>query len=523
MSISGNRKEMMQIVTKSDINVSVVQQCGGDHMIVAAAKVCTSGAESCQLATAECSEANSGLINYLVKHRHGSPFEHGSITFYVHAPLFVWREWHRHRIGFCLAGDTEIWTESVRPGGERTLRKRPIKELYQNWHIGVVDKAHSRKAGVAGYSVVVEERTRLLPSCRNFKCRVLNESTQLFETGKPCDIIESGIKELLLVQTEAGHSLKCSKDHRILTDAGWMAAGDLRKGDRIAVNGKRSKFAERQVPPSLRRGIGVWTSMQRNRLIAEEDKCYLCGDTHLRSNLSLDHVIPVVTDLGKALDINNLKPICPTCHGIKSGAEQKLAQRCNVAGSKYVKLLATPTSCGEEMTYDVSMEGPHHNFVANGIVVHNSYNEESARYKQLEPVFYIPDRDRPMMKVDGWKPGRPKFTVCETDEVYELLCNNLKKQYQSAYEAYESNLALGVDPGLARDCLPVGIYSGCWVTCNPRSLMAFLSLRTHEPTADKVSYPLWEIEIAARKCEEALKQYWPLTYAAFVANGRAAP
>jgi thymidylate synthase (FAD) len=152
-----------------------------------------------------------------------------------------------------------------------------------------------------------------------------------------------------------------------------------------------------------------------------------------------------------------------------------------------------------------------------------SYNEESARYKTLDPVFYLPDRDRPMMKVDGWKPGRPKFTRCEDDLAFGRLEGNLRAVYTTAYLNYLDNLDLGIDPGLARDCLPVGIYSSCWVTCNPRSLMAFLSLRTHEPTAAAVSYPLWEIELAARQCETAFADLFPLTHAAFVANGRVAP
>lgn len=152
-----------------------------------------------------------------------------------------------------------------------------------------------------------------------------------------------------------------------------------------------------------------------------------------------------------------------------------------------------------------------------------SYNEESARYKQLEPVFYLPPRDRPMMKVGGWKPGRPKFTVCEDDGVYQKLCDNLSEQYEDSYNVYEMNLALGVDPGLARDCLNVGIFSGCWVTCNPRSLMAFLSLRVHDPEAKFVSYPLYEIDQAARKCEELFASLYPITHKAFVDNGRVAP
>jgi thymidylate synthase (FAD) len=107
--------------------------------------------------------------------------------------------------------------------------------------------------------------------------------------------------------------------------------------------------------------------------------------------------------------------------------------------------------------------------------------------------------------------------------VYEQLCNNLRQSYIHAYTAYEQNLAFGIDPGLARDCLPVGIYSSCWVTVNPRSLMAFLSLRTHEPTAVHPSYPLWEIELAARSVEKIFAEGWPITYECFCKNGRVAP
>lgn len=151
-----------------------------------------------------------------------------------------------------------------------------------------------------------------------------------------------------------------------------------------------------------------------------------------------------------------------------------------------------------------------------------SYNEESARYKQLDPVFYVADgRERPVEKVDGWKPGRPKFLM--NPAIANRVNRRNTEVYKAAYAAYVANLADNADPGFARDCLPVGIYSSCWVTANPRSLMSFLSLRTHEPEAKHVSWPLYEIELAARKVESWLKKYWPITYTAYVANGRIAP
>ncbi len=50
-------------------------------------------------ASQEITERDEGLIRYLMRDRHGSPFEHGYFRFIVKAPLFVVREHHRHRAG----------------------------------------------------------------------------------------------------------------------------------------------------------------------------------------------------------------------------------------------------------------------------------------------------------------------------------------------------------------------------------------------------------------------------------------
>src|SRR5919106_3649159 len=47
----------------------------------------------------EMTERDAGLIRFLIRERHGSPFEHGYFRFVVKAPLFVVREHHRHRAG----------------------------------------------------------------------------------------------------------------------------------------------------------------------------------------------------------------------------------------------------------------------------------------------------------------------------------------------------------------------------------------------------------------------------------------
>ena len=242
---------MLEIKLISDITVKPVQSMGGDHMVVAAAKVSTSGEDAEKFALAENAESSAGLIGYLMRHRHGTPFEHAAMTFFVHAPTFVWWEWVRHRIGF-------------------------------------------------------------------------------------------------------------------------------------------------------------------------------------------------------------------------------------------------------------------------------SYNLESGRYKVLEPVFWVPRPDRKMVPAPDHKSARPKFVEADS---YAFLdaCEDLESAYRHCYESYKRLVDRGIASEVARAALPFAVYYSGWVTCNPRSLMSFLSLRTHEPTATFPSYPQAEIEEAARAAEDVLRQGWPLTHAAFVAHGRVAP
>jgi thymidylate synthase (FAD) len=47
----------------------------------------------------EMDASDEGLIRFLMRDRHGSPFEHNAFRFHVRCPIFVAREWFRHRIG----------------------------------------------------------------------------------------------------------------------------------------------------------------------------------------------------------------------------------------------------------------------------------------------------------------------------------------------------------------------------------------------------------------------------------------
>jgi thymidylate synthase (FAD) len=47
----------------------------------------------------ELDESDQGLIRFLMRERHGTPFEHNAFRFHVRCPIFVAREWFRHRVG----------------------------------------------------------------------------------------------------------------------------------------------------------------------------------------------------------------------------------------------------------------------------------------------------------------------------------------------------------------------------------------------------------------------------------------
>lgn len=81
---------MTDIQLRSDIKVEAIQWMGDDEIIAKAARVSTGKDQ-------EDNDKITGLINYLARERHTSPFEHTALTVRIEAPIFVAREAMRHR------------------------------------------------------------------------------------------------------------------------------------------------------------------------------------------------------------------------------------------------------------------------------------------------------------------------------------------------------------------------------------------------------------------------------------------
>jgi thymidylate synthase (FAD) len=299
---------------------------------------------------------------------------------------------------------------------------------------------------------------------------------------------------------------------------------------RRARSGERSNFW-RGGRSSDRESIGAWTTLQASHVHRLYD--YTCQRCRSRGGrLHAHHIVPVWLDPGRARKIGNLVSLCDSCHrevhrtreselgfaqdfadligfatdgpGVRTGGWRLTAHSVAVVEIRYI---------GLRQTYDLSVEGEWHNFVANGVVVHNSFNEFSMRYAKATDEFYVPEPEDVRMQIG--KPGAYSFEPVD-EELAERTRGELREIYEQAYETYERLVEAGVARELARAVMPVGAYTEFFWTVNARALMNFVSLRAAEAAQREI-----------RRYAEAVEQFFaaemPVTHAAFVAAGRIAP
>jgi thymidylate synthase (FAD) len=572
----------------------------------------------------ELDEADEGLIRFLMRERHGTPYEHNAFRFHIRCPIFVAREWFRHRIG-CLTGDTvvtfvdtnghatpqlqktmeELWTMWSR--GERDGHALPVERRETVRALaaaGVSQREIARRLGVgrravrsalAGADGYRSSRSRL----RRMRLRVLDEENGEFGVGHVCEVFDKGVQPVYRLTLADGKELTVTENHRLLTTEGWAtmraATGLLGEGAEarmsrscsLLTNGvpahrNREWLAEqrrsgrsvaeiaraagcsyhtirkwlaryelgftaddrRGRTPRNKGGRGYRTSLrmtephreavrrareQGPRVHARFDyTCQRCCGRGGR--LHVHHVVPVWRDPSLARDVSNLVSGCASCHREIHRTRQTelaFAAAYDVAPVSELpepprggwKLTAHPVPVvsveyvGLRQTYDLAVEGPWHNFVADGVVVHNSFNEFSMRYAKATDEFYVPAPEDVRTQVG--KPGAYTFEPVEP-ELAERTRDELQAVYEAAYSTYERLVEDGVAREVARCVLPVGAYTEFYWTVNARALMNFVSLRAAE-TAQR------EIRRYAEAVERLFAEKMPVTHAAFVANDRTAP
>jgi thymidylate synthase (FAD) len=142
-----------------------------------------------------------------------------------------------------------------------------------------------------------------------------------------------------------------------------------------------------------------------------------------------------------------------------------------------------------------------------------SFNEWSARYSQLEAEFYLPEAEDVRTQVG--KPGAYTFEQVD-GELAEGVRDAQRAVYEQAYATYQELLDKGIAKEIARNVLPVAIYTQFYWTVNARSLMNFVSLRNAETAQREIRHYGGAVEALFARC-------MPITHAAFVANDRRAP
>ncbi|MDZ7270830.1 MAG: FAD-dependent thymidylate synthase [candidate division KSB1 bacterium] len=117
--------------------VRLVNFLGGDAAVVRAARVSV-GQES------KGEERDRQLIDYLLRHRHETPFEHSVFTFHIKCPIFVARQWFRHR----MASYNEISGRYTRLEYEFYLPEHLRSEKGPDYQYGLLgEEADSRLRG----------------------------------------------------------------------------------------------------------------------------------------------------------------------------------------------------------------------------------------------------------------------------------------------------------------------------------------------------------------------------------------
>lgn len=148
-----------------------------------------------------------------------------------------------------------------------------------------------------------------------------------------------------------------------------------------------------------------------------------------------------------------------------------------------------------------------------GVFNESSFNEVSTRYKKVEGEFYIPlIKD---LREQHGKPGNYQFKPLAEEKTRKVL-DIIQARYEYCWQGYEELLAIGLAKEQASLVLNLGLYTTFWWKVNLRSLLNFISLRSHETA-------MYEIRVYSQAIEEMIKDIVPEAYKTFIDNGRIQP
>lgn len=144
-----------------------------------------------------------------------------------------------------------------------------------------------------------------------------------------------------------------------------------------------------------------------------------------------------------------------------------------------------------------------------------SYNELSARYRELPEVFYIPEphlvgkqnKDNKQMR-DPMTKAEYADSPIEHRQAVEFMLTEMDQQNHSSFMLYRHYISSGMPRELARSVLPLGTYTHMFCTMNLNNLFKFLEERLHE-------HAQYEIRVYAAAMLELIESIVPVAVKAF--------
>ena len=473
--------------------------------------------------------SDRGLLRYLFSHRHTSPFEGCEIKLHIKLPIFIARQWLRHRTA-CLAGDVVVSFDL--PGGRTNsteYRHHPLtmKEIYDRFQ-----RSHDR-ARPNSLRNHYHKRDRVM----NMKLRSCNEDTGEIYHTNVVDIWECGIKPILRVKFDNGGVLRATKDHLCFTDKGWLRLEDaLSIGASFATVGRKTGYvSEPNIFDDDDLESEVWQSVEDSI----DYEVSSLGRVRRMSRM----LIPTITDAGyqvvsvkygntwrtrfvhhlvlESFDRYRLRGE-QTRHLNNNRQDNRLsnlrygtplenaADRMNGGTDQgLVKTFTTVCSWewdGKEMTYDMEVRGPYHNFIGGGVVVHNSVNEYSARYSILSDEFYFPELEQVKYQSQDNKQGRSESIP---EEAALAVVDLIKDTSTTCYRRYSKMVDDNIARELARIGLTLNTYTEMYWKIDLHNLLNFLRLRF-----DK--HAQYEIRVYAELMFDIVKEWVPDIARAFI-------
>lgn len=131
-----------------------------------------------------------------------------------------------------------------------------------------------------------------------------------------------------------------------------------------------------------------------------------------------------------------------------------------------------------------------------------SFNELSARYRELPEEFYVPFPE----KIGTQSTSNKQMRI--EGEVNQMASDYIRVVCESSFKAYKRLLADGVPRELARSVLPLSTYSHMFAKVNLLNLLKFLTLRC-DPHAQ------WEIQVYAEAMRELAREIVPVAVRAW--------